>query len=63
MKKRPKGCLLHLHIEDSINVEWISKIVNENKEKIYLRDFSKDIITRYSYSKFILKNQEKMIEI
>ena len=45
----PKGCLLHLHIEDSINVEWISKIVNENKEKIYLRDFSKDIITRYPY--------------
>lgn len=44
-------------------VEWISKIVNENKEKIYLRDFSKDIITKYSYRKFILKNQEKMIEI
>ena len=49
VKKMPKGCLLHLHIEDSINVEWISKIVNENKEKIYLRDFSKDIITRYPY--------------
>ena len=30
-------------------VEWISKIVNENKEKIYLRDFSKDIIIRYPY--------------
>ena len=30
-------------------VEWISKIDNENKEKIYLRDFSKDIITRYPY--------------
>ena len=45
----PKGCLLHLHIEDSINVEQISKIVKENKEKIYLRDFSKDIITRYPY--------------
>ena len=59
----PKGCLLHLHIEDSLNVEWINQIVNENKEKIYLRDFSKDIITKYSYRKFILKNQEKMIEI
>ena len=50
MKKMPKGCLLHLYIEDSINVEWISKIVNENKEKIYLRDFSKDIITTYPYT-------------
>lgn len=45
----PKGCLLHLHIEDSINVEQISKKVKENKEKIYLRDFSKDIINRYPY--------------
>ena len=49
VKKMPKACLIHLHIEDSINVEWISKIVNENKEKIYLRDFSKDIINRYPY--------------
>ena len=49
MKKMQKVCLLHLHIEDSINVEWISKIDNENKEKIYLRDFSKDIIIRYPY--------------
>ena len=49
MKKMPKGCLLHLHIEDSINVEQISKKVKENKEKIYLRDFSKDIIIRYPY--------------
>ena len=49
VKKMPKGCLLHIHIEDSINVEQISKIVKENKEKIYLRDFSKDIINRYPY--------------
>ena len=41
MKKMPKGCLLHINIEDSLNVEWISKIVNENREKKYLRDFQR----------------------
>ena len=44
MKKMQKVCLLHLHIEDSINVEWISKIVNENKEKKYLRNFQRILL-------------------
>ena len=49
LKKMPKGCLLHHHLEDSIDINWISNIVNENKDNIYLRDYSKDVITKYPY--------------
>ena len=44
-------------------VEWIYQIVNENKEKKYLRDFQRIKLLDIHIDKFILKNQEKMIEI
>ena len=41
LKHMPKGCLLHHHIIDCIDVKWLSKIVmqKENIKNIYMRKF------------------------
>ena len=41
LKKMPKGCLLHHHIVDCINIQWLSNEVmkNENLKNIYMRKF------------------------
>ena len=41
LKKMPKGCLLHHHIEDCIDVKWISEEVmkEKNLKHIYMRKF------------------------
>ena len=41
LEKMPKGCLLHLHITDCIDIKWLSKMVmeKENLKYIYMRKF------------------------
>ena len=41
LKQMPKGCLLHHHIEDCIDVKWISEEVmkEKNLKHIYMRNF------------------------
>ena len=41
LKYMPKGCLLHHHMSDCIDIEWISKevIKKENLKHIYMRKF------------------------
>ena len=41
LKYMPKGCLLHHHILDCIDIEWLSKevIKKENLNNIYMRKF------------------------
>ena len=41
LKYMPKGCLLHHHLTDCINIKWISEIVmkEENIQNIYMRKF------------------------
>ena len=43
LENMPKGCLLHHHIEDCIDIKWISKVVmeKENIKYIYMRSFRK----------------------
>ena len=41
LKRMPKGCLLHHHLIDCINVKWLSDTVmkEENLKNIYMRKF------------------------
>ena len=41
LQKMPKGCLLHHHMTDCIDIEWISKEImkEENLKYIYMRKF------------------------
>ena len=41
LKKMPKGCLLHHHFIDCIDIKWLSKEVmkQENLKNIYMRKF------------------------
>ena len=41
LQHMPKGCLLHHHIIDSINIKWLSTTVmkEENLKNIYMRRF------------------------
>jgi adenosine deaminase CECR1 len=41
LNNMPKGCLLHQHIEDCINIKWLSEEVmkKENLKYIYMRRF------------------------
>ena len=41
LKKMPKGCLLHHHISDCINIQWLSKEIMkpENLKNIYMKKF------------------------
>jgi adenosine deaminase CECR1 len=39
----PKGAILHHHLADCINKEWIQGMVEQYQENIYERDFSKEL--------------------
>ena len=57
LQKMPKGCLLHHHMTDCIDIEWISKeiIKKENLENIYVRKFR----NKYDILIYTLKPEEK----
>ena len=63
LQKMPKGCLLHHHMTDCIDIEWISKEVmkKENLKYIYMRKFRDkyDILIFTKKQNEIEKNSDK----